>query len=241
MKRILALSMAVVFIASTAQAAFTFYGEDDGTGNELTRLGAWPNADAAAATFMSFLVTPGTESFEGFADDTPMNGQNLLFSNGVTATFSGSMTVNTVPVGTNGLGRFPTDGINYLEGSTAQFRIDFDRPVVAFGFYGIDIADFRGKVTLSTVDGVTSDYTFPDDVPAPYGSVLFLGVIDTANPFKTILLANSNPGPIGQGDGFGFDEMVIGLRSNIVPAPGAVVLGGLGTCLVSWLRRRRAL
>ena len=61
------------------------------------------------------------------------------------------------------------------------------------------------------------------------------------DPFDEVRINNSNPGiPYQSGDGFGFDGMIVGIPP-VVPAPGAIVLGGLGTCVVSWLRRRRVL
>ena len=123
-----------------------------GTGNELIRLAAWPNSDAAAANFKAALSNYGVETFESFADDTPMSGQTLNFG-GVGATFNGpaAMTVQERTTGTNGLGRYPTDGNKYLEGSTFEFRIEFNRDITAFGFYGIDIGDWMGQATIATL------------------------------------------------------------------------------------------
>lgn len=228
-----------LFFAGSAQAAMTFYAEDVGTGDSFTPLAAWPNSSAAQSDFLTALsgIPTGFQSFEGVADGT---SPGTIAWGPVTATFTGSMVVKNLPYpATNGFGAYPTHGDKVLEAFTNQFEISFNRDVLAFGFMGIDIGDFNGQITLTTTDGLTTDYVFPPAVPTVGSGVLFFGVIDVDNPFNKVTIKNSNTDP-KYGDIFGFDEMIIA-SPYIVPAPGAILLGGIGTCLVSWLRRRRAL
>ncbi|WP_449244736.1 PEP-CTERM sorting domain-containing protein [Desulfobacca acetoxidans] len=211
----------------------TFFGEDLGLG-EGTPLSSWPNAAAARSSFLSNLVGVGTENFESYADGTgaPLA---ITFPGAGTATLSGTGYVNSVTPGTtNGVGRYATSGSNYWEGS-GTFYIEFDSPVAALGFYGIDIGDFSGQVTLKTENGVTTNYTIPNTVNGKGGSVLFYGVIDTDNPFITATFGNTASGT----DYFGFDDMTIGSVEQVQPAPvpGALML--LGTGLLGLLGLRR--
>jgi hypothetical protein len=238
MKQLITIFSIILFVGGSANAGKTIYtGEDLGLG-EYTRLPTWPNADAAQTSFLSALIGVGTESFEGFADGTtpPLV---LNFSGAGTATLTGAnMEVERVTSGTNGYGRYPTDGDQYLEGSTASFDIVFSAPVAAFGFMGTDIGDFQGQVTVQTVNGGPQNYTVPHTIGGAGGSVLFWGIIDTDNLFTSVSIGNTGAGV----DYFGFDEMTIGsLEQVIIPAPGAILLGSIGVGLVGWLRRRRTL
>ena len=238
MKRIITICLVVLFAVSNANAVITIYeGEDLGLG-EWTRLPSWPNADAAQASFLSQLIGVGTESFEGFPPNA-VPPLNLNFPGAGTAILTGSnMFVANIPSGTNGVGRYPTDGNQYLEGSTTSFDIVFSSPVAAFGFMGIDIGDFAGQVTVQTVNGGTYNYNVTHTVNGAGGSVLYWGIIDTDNLFTSISIGNTGAGT----DYFGFDEMTVGsLEQVIIPAPGAILLGSIGVGLVGWLRRRRTL
>jgi hypothetical protein len=57
------------------------------------------------------------------------------------------------------------------------------------------------------------------------------GIITFAKPATTLMFTDSNIGAIRIDD----------LSVTTTPAPGAVLLGGLGVCLVGWLRRRNTL
>lgn len=236
MQKLIVFGMAVLLAAGSVQAAPQFFIDiDQLPGNtELTPLPAWPNADAARAAFELAVPIDGTQSFEApdFVDGMSLNGQVVSFGT-VNATFTGAISAKTIaPGSTNGLGRYPTDGVNYLESTTAQFQIEFAQYRGGFGFYGVDLGDFNGRATVALYrDGsLVASKQVPSIVPTDFGSVLFFGV--KAGPFNKVVITNSKPGGVGVGDGFGFDEMLVG-EVVAVPAPGAILLGSIGTCLVS--------
>jgi hypothetical protein len=197
----------------------TFFGEDLGPGESPPGLAVFPNASAAEASFLSFLVETGTETFESFATGTgaPLA---LTFPGAGTATLNGSGVIESGHVG---FGRYPISGTQWWESST-DFSITFSDPIAAFGFYGVDIGDFNGQVTLALANGGVTDVTIPNTIGAPGGSVLYFGYIDTDNPFISVTFGNTATGI----DVFGFDNMTIGsieqVRPPTVPDAGGTML-----------------
>lgn len=194
-----------------AQAApLSFFGEDRGLG-ENTPLASFPNASAARAAFLSNLVGVGTETFASFAPGTI--NPSLDFVGAGTATLAGTgQVVSVAPGTTNGAGRYAISGSNYYD-TDSSFTITFSKAVAAFGFFGVDVGDFNGQITLTLTSGGVVVLNIGNSVNIPGGGVLYFGYIDPDNPFTSVQFGNT----AASVDVFGFDDMTIGSVEQVVP------------------------
>lgn len=214
----------------SAQAYTVFFGEDiNSSGNPIP----FPNSSLARNNFLSNLVGVGTENFESFSPGTsaPLN----LDFGAIEATLSGG---EGVIIQSNSRdGRFPTSGSKYWEvsaGGSNNFTINFIAPVAAIGFYGIDIGDFGGQLSLNLVGGGSTTLNVPNTIGSngsTDGSVLFFGAIasGTSEEFSSVSFLTTT----GEGDVFGFDDLTVGTFQQVaVPEPltilGAMTAAGFG-------------
>lgn len=200
-------------IAKPAEAAYlTFFGQDQGQG-ENVRLGSTPNSDTARASFFSNLQNVGTETFESISAGT--SAPIVVAFGADTATITGSGSVQSQGSGTNGFGRYPISGTNFYEVS-GVFNLTFNNAQAAFGFYGVDIGDFNGQVTLTLtkIGGGTTTFTVPTTRTAG-GGALYFGLIgtDASEQFTSVSFGNTASGV----DVFAFDDFSIGNQSQVVP------------------------
>lgn len=227
-----ALAGAALLIGSTAQAApIVFFGENQTPANTVSGAPV-----TARNSFLGSLVGVGTEQFESAAVGTgaPLAVNFPGSSSGITATLTGTGSINN----NTGAGRFNTSpgGSKWWEVSGA-FQMDFSSPIAAFGFYGTDIGDFNGNVTVALRNAATNAVTnlvINNTLNGRNGSLLFWGFVDPTATYNRITFGNTNAGV----DFFGFDSMTIGDQQQVsVPEPVTLSLLGLG--LVAAARRRR--
>jgi hypothetical protein len=231
----------------TAQAAPVTFSGIDNNGNANVALATTPNSDAARNNFFTNLVGVGTETFEtqtvGNTSPLPIN-----FGAAGTATLLGGGIVASVTPGTtNGFGRSrvpSASSSHYWEvsaGGAGNFSVGFSAPISAFGFYGIDIGDFAGTLTLEltdTLNNVTNLAVPAAAINVADGSVLYFGFYDLSTQYTSIAFQTTT----GTGDTFAFDNFSIGSFDQVVPAPEPVSIAVLGTGLLGlrFVRRRRS-
>ena len=247
--RNIAVFATAALISGVASSYTIFFGEDLNN-SATTRLASTPNATAASNSFLANLIGVGTETFETIAPGTGVP-LNLNFPGAGAATLAGGNgQVVSVPVGTNGFGRYPISGSNYFEVTAlaaGTFNITFGAPVAAFGFWGVDIGDFGGTIELALVDGSSTVIDLGNTVgnnASTDGSVLFFGLIGSVAQQFTGIAFNLTSDP-GNRDVFAFDDMTIGSIEQVrpVPEPDSLLLVGLALTIaggVARLRRRKS-
>jgi hypothetical protein len=228
----------VAMLGCAAQAAPTvFFGEDPYPDVALTQ------SPLARSNFLARLVAGvGSEGFESksFGDVGPLALTFPGSAGNITATLNGDGQVEN----RLGVGTFNTTpgGSNWWETSNGSFDVTFSKPIAAFGFYGTDIGDGGGQVTLTLTDiNDVSSVLSINSAGTQDGTQIFYGFVDTLKQYKSIVFGNTSAG----GDLFGFDDMVIGDLGQLasppgpsLPLPGTLALVSLSLLAVALVRRR---
>lgn len=261
MRQKIALALGAVLAMALAAPVSAYvlspYSGIDINGDPFTALGAIPNSLQAESAFKRDLLNNsrvhviGSEDLEKQPLGAPAGGE-LTLDLGVAGTVklkSRTGAIAQAPVGdTNGFGRYSVPGGTRFwddqAGGQSSFSILFDRDMTGFGFYGTDIGDLTGTLSLVLFDAndlEISRLAVPtaSRVIDADGSVLYFGLIAESSDefFRRISFVSSS----GFVDGFGFDSFTVGSAApSRVPEPGTLLLVACAALSMLLARRSRA-
>lgn len=267
MQRFLSTTLVAGFalaFSSAASAGYASFAGEDLNDDSFTPLTTLTHSGGAETLFKSGLSSGvATETFESqlagaTAPLTLTFKDQVTLATKVTATLGGgSGSVQAVtPGSTDGAGRYSIPSatsskywfVNAAD-SANSFTVTFDKAVAAFGFYGVDIGDFGGTVSVSllnSVGGTIQTFAVPHSVGVDGdtdGSVVFFGLIAAAagDDFYGVRFTSSIT---SAADYFAFDNFTVATRDQLppdtpLPLPGTLVLAGLGLLGLGLRRARR--
>lgn len=199
-------------LSHPAYAYRFFFGEDLNNSEEIP-LPIYPNATTAETNFLAELSHYRTEDFEAIPTGE-IGPLNLDFGPLGMATLNYGQLDTVDPGTTNGVGRYGASGVSYWEANATggNFIISFSQSISALGFYGIDLGDFGGQLTLNLTTGGIKVVQVPNTAGidgSTGGSVLYVGLIaqTTDELFNSVsfnLIGTSSP------DLFALDNLTIG-------------------------------
>ncbi|MBP0011486.1 putative Ig domain-containing protein, partial [Roseofilum sp. Belize Diploria] len=205
-----------------------FFGEDLQTvWDDSVRI-AIPNSEQARSEFLSNLhgwyledfeqyprnsYVENTLEFEG-TDGSSINADLLGYSSSDRRLY-----IYATEPETTTSGYFPLSGEHHvIDSRRKDIQLAFEEPHVALGFFATDFADLAGEgeflsVALTQVDGTTTTVDIPhsDGGHESSGSALYVGLIDTENPFTYVTLVNSQ----NDRDGFSYDDILVATADQL--------------------------
>lgn len=259
-KTILAATAITAWSGMASAGFVTTFGQS-ANGMATFPLTLYPEAANARDAFVS---TKAIVSFYDFESATvgATSLNNIAFG-AVTANLTGGLVRQAPGDGTDD-GRYSvsgnsgsaSQGSRYWEatapdGSASMFTLQFSGAVQSFGFFGTDIGDFDGTLSLVLTRTDGTEVTVSPGSGGPFGdpitgtdadaSVLFFGVSATIadDYFRSVRFITTG----GSGDDvFGFDMFTVVAAPggpSPTPLPGSLALVGAALGGLALVRRRR--